>query len=105
MNMIKNGDALLSSMPTIPMRSLVWTEQIAAMQKTHLTHYSAISAQVSRNAMNWCVVASSSPAWAKKVFPDLKQEEAEEKLWQAILKPHVPLCPTQLPRGKNTSKT
>jgi aminopeptidase len=30
------------------------------------------------------VVASASPAWAAKVFPDLRPEDAEEKLWQAI---------------------
>ena len=40
--------------------------------------------QVSRNAINWCVVASAAPAWAKKIFPDLPEKEAEEKLWKAI---------------------
>jgi aminopeptidase len=39
---------------------------------------------VSRNAVNWCVVASAAPAWAAKIFPDLDSEEAMEKLWQAI---------------------
>jgi len=39
---------------------------------------------ISRNSINWCVVASSSPAWAHKIFPELPQAEAEEKLWQAI---------------------
>jgi aminopeptidase len=29
-------------------------------------------------------VASAAPAWAAKIFPDLKPEEAEEKLWRAI---------------------
>ncbi|MBE7534449.1 MAG: aminopeptidase [Anaerolineales bacterium] len=85
MNMIQNGDALLSVYANDPdALAGLDAERIAAMQKTHLTHYNKIGAQVSRNAINWCVVASSSPAWAKKVFPDLKQEEAEEKLWQAI---------------------
>ena len=32
----------------------------------------------------WLIVAAASPAWAKKVFPDLPEEEAVEKLWQAI---------------------
>jgi aminopeptidase len=43
-----------------------------------------VSARTSRNAINWCVVASAAPAWAAKMFPDLGPLEAEEKLWQAI---------------------
>jgi aminopeptidase len=84
-DMIKNGDALLSIYANDPdAYAGLDPERIAAMQKTHLENYSPVSANVSRNAINWCVVASSSPAWARKVFPDLPQAEAEEKLWQAI---------------------
>ncbi len=36
------------------------------------------------NSTNWCVVATASPAWAKKVFPELSQKEAQEKLWGEI---------------------
>ena len=32
----------------------------------------------------WLIVAAASPAWAKKVFPDLPEDEAVERLWQAI---------------------
>lgn len=32
----------------------------------------------------WLIVAAASPAWAKKVFPDLPETEAVERLWQAI---------------------
>lgn len=85
MDMIKNGDALLSVYANDPDAFAgLDAERVAAMQKTHLKHYNEVGAEVSRNAINWCVVASASPAWAAKVFPDLKQEEAEEKLWQAI---------------------
>lgn len=38
------------------------------------------------NLSNWCVVATSAPAWARKVFPDLPEEQAVEKLWEAIFK-------------------
>lgn len=34
----------------------------------------------------WCVVAYADPAWAKKVFPDLPEDEAVEKLWEEIYK-------------------
>ena len=34
----------------------------------------------------WCIAGVPSKAWAKKVFPDLEEEEAIEALWVAILK-------------------
>ncbi len=33
----------------------------------------------------WCIAGVAGKAWAKKVFPDLNEEEAVEKLWEAIL--------------------
>ena len=33
----------------------------------------------------WCIVAVPGKAWAKKVFPELGEEEAVEALWEAIL--------------------
>ena len=36
------------------------------------------------NSTNWCVVSTASPAWAKKVFPDLAVQEAQERLWKEI---------------------
>jgi len=85
MDIIKNGDALLSIHANDPdVYKGLDANRIGAMQKTHLENYEAVNINVTRNAMNWCVVASAAPAWAAKIFPDLKPEEAEEKLWQAI---------------------
>ncbi len=39
---------------------------------------------VMSSAQSWCVVAVPSVAWAKKVFPDLSDEAAVSKLWDAI---------------------
>jgi aminopeptidase len=36
------------------------------------------------NSTNWCVASTASPAWAKKVFPNLPVKEAQEKLWAEI---------------------
>jgi aminopeptidase len=85
LDIIKNGDALLSIYANDPDAYLgLDAERVGAMQKSHLQNYSPIGAEISRNAINWCVVGSGAPAWAAKIFPDLKIEEAEEKLWQAI---------------------
>jgi aminopeptidase len=35
-------------------------------------------------AINWCVIAAATPAWAKSVFPGLPETEALDKLWRAI---------------------
>lgn len=32
----------------------------------------------------WCVASVPTPAWAKKVFPDVAENEAMEALWEAI---------------------
>lgn len=37
------------------------------------------------NAFPWSIGAIPVPSWAKKVFPDCSEEEAMEKLWDAIL--------------------
>lgn len=36
------------------------------------------------NYGNWCVVSTATPAWAKKLFPDIPIAEAQEKLWDSI---------------------
>lgn len=33
---------------------------------------------------SWCVVSIPTVSWAKRVFPELSEEEAYEKLWDAI---------------------
>ncbi len=36
------------------------------------------------NKAQWTIVAAPNPVWAKKVFPDLTDEDAVEALWDAI---------------------
>ncbi len=40
----------------------------------------------SANHGQWSIVAIANPVWAKKVFPDLNEDEAVKTLWEAILK-------------------
>lgn len=37
------------------------------------------------NKYQWCIASVPGKAWAKKVFPGLTEEDAVEKLWEAIL--------------------
>lgn len=85
LDMIGNGDALLSIYANDPnVYEGLDPERLGAMQKAHLENWQEISLNVTRNAINWCVVAAAAPAWAAKLFPDQKPKEAEESLWQAI---------------------
>ena len=38
------------------------------------------------NKHQWCIAAVPGKAWAKKVFPELPENEAMEKMWEVILK-------------------
>ncbi len=38
------------------------------------------------NGFPWCVVSVPIPSWATKVFPGIPEDEAMEKLWDAIFK-------------------
>ena len=37
------------------------------------------------NRHQWCIAAVPGKAWAKKVFPDLPEKKAVEKMWKVIL--------------------
>jgi aminopeptidase len=85
MDFIQRGDALLSIYANDPdVYSGLDSERVGAMQRSHLNHYQDISLNVSRNAINWCVVACGAPAWARKIFPGRPEAEALEKLWLEI---------------------
>lgn len=44
------------------------------------------SERLMSNQNTWCVVSIPSRAWAKKVFPGIPEDQAVEKLWNAIFK-------------------
>lgn len=84
-NMIENGDALLSITGSNPdLLGSLDPEIIGKMQRTHLENWGAVSEKVTTNATNWCVAAAAGEAWAQKVFPNLAPGKAQEKLWDAI---------------------
>ena len=85
LRMIENGDALLSIAGSNPdLLDGLDPEVVGQMQKTHLRQFSRVGEKVSTNAINWCVVSAAGDNWARKVFPGLPVEKAQEKLWQAI---------------------
>lgn len=61
-------------------------DAIAAAQKSAQIAMKPVGDLVMKDAMNWCVVAVATPAWADKVFPDAPEGERVELLWDAIFK-------------------
>jgi aminopeptidase len=85
MGMIENGDAILSITGSNPdLLGGLDPEVLGMMQTTHLQQFRRVSEKISANAVNWCVVGAAGEDWAKKVFPELKPDKAQEKLWNAI---------------------
>jgi aminopeptidase len=61
-----------------PERLAIYRKAIMQKMDPLYTKYQSFS------SCNWCVVSTASPAWAKKVFPELPVEQAQEKLWHEI---------------------
>ncbi len=86
-DLAKRGTAKLSIYATDPENLKgVDPQRIASFQKNAgaaLTEYRDMQM---KNAFPWCVASVPVASWAKKVFPAVSDEEAVEKLWDAILK-------------------
>lgn len=59
-------------------------DKLARASKAQSIAYSKALKAISGFEMNWSIVAYASPAWARKVFPQLPEEQAVAQLWQAI---------------------
>jgi aminopeptidase len=79
----KNGDAELAVYSSDPdLLAGIDPQLIAKERKARALKFEPLRKY--ENASNWCVVATASPAWARKVFPGLSTEDAQSKLWEAI---------------------
>jgi aminopeptidase len=56
--------------------------QAVASHKACKEFYDAID----QGRLVWSIAGAASPAWARKVFPDMPEDQAVRSLWEAILK-------------------
>lgn len=61
-------------------------ELVGKTARAYSEHFRPIMEMVARNSAQWCVVCPPTPGWAAAVFPDSTQEDAESKLWDAVIK-------------------
>ena len=83
----EQGAAFMSIMSQSPdLLKGVDTSKIAAFQKAAGTALSKYRQFVQSDKISWTVIASPSKEWAKKVFPNIAEEEQVSALWDAIFK-------------------
>lgn len=83
----ERGDASLAIFSKDPdLLSGVHTDLIAVYRKAFLQKHEPVFKYIENSLINWNVISTSTPFWAKRVFPELSGEEAQEKLWEAIFK-------------------
>lgn len=59
-------------------------EKVARVNRAVSKAYRPALELITRQEINWTIVSGATPAWAAAVFPELPQEQALEKLWNAI---------------------
>src|SRR5690625_6144496 len=58
--------------------------RLTRISRAERTASQDISRLVQRSFMPWSIIAYAVPAWARKVFPDLPEDEAVSRLWDAV---------------------
>ena len=59
-------------------------ERIVRSQRSSSQALKDFYHQQMSNGMPWCIASIPIPSWAEKVFPDCGEQEAMDKLWEAI---------------------
>jgi aminopeptidase len=84
-NAFRSGAARLAIVGDDP--SLLANEdpnKVSRANRARSTAYRPALELITRSAINWTLVPSATPAWAKTMFPDLPEEDAVARLWDAI---------------------
>jgi len=85
LGMAQRGDAYLRVGGEDPdLMSAADPDRVARMLRGQRSVMRPISDLVQRSHMPWTIVDYAVPAWARKMFPDLPEAAAVDKLWDAI---------------------
>ena len=83
--LLKEKTAFISISARDPeLLSGVDSNKISTLAKTTNKTLKNFSSALMSNEVQWCVVSIPTKAWAKKVFPNVSEAEAVEKLWDSI---------------------
>ena len=59
-------------------------DRVSRANRSRSAAYRPAMELITTFATNWSIVSYATPAWARTMFPDLAQDEAVERLWDAI---------------------
>lgn len=83
--MVQRGAAFLSIRSDDPrVLADVDPKKPAAAQKASRNACGPFVEAHRNGTMPWCIIGAASPKWAQAVFPDLPEQEALDRLWDAI---------------------
>jgi aminopeptidase len=83
----RKGAAFLNIYATDPeLLKDINPERVAKYQKVTNIALKEYRDRTMTNQNAWCIASIPTVAWAKKVFPDLSEDDAVKSLWKAILK-------------------
>jgi len=83
----KRGAAFISITSQSPdLLKGIDSERISNFQKAAGTALNTFRQYIQSDKVSWTVIAAASEEWAKKVFPDERDDNRVEKLWDAIFK-------------------
>ncbi|MBQ5739281.1 MAG: aminopeptidase [Oscillospiraceae bacterium] len=84
-NYAKEGEAYLAISASDPETLAgVDHDRLLRSQKASAEALDPFYQQQMKNGFPWCIASIPIPSWAKKVFPDLSEDAAMTKLWDAI---------------------
>lgn len=84
---VRQGAAFLSIHASDPeLMKDVNPQRMVRAQKASNVALKEYRDRLMSNQNVWCVISIPTVAWAKKVFPNVSENEAVEKLWEAIFK-------------------
>jgi aminopeptidase len=84
-NHVQGGNATLSVYANDPdLFAHESPDLLSTVQEATARDVRPFREEISRNSINWAVVAAASPGWASRVFPDLPTEAAVTRLWDVI---------------------
>lgn len=85
-NPLKEGAAILHLISDIPgVLAGIDADKISKTMIARQTKFKEANEITMSNKARWSILGVPNVEWAKKVFPDLTDEEATEKLWEQIL--------------------
>lgn len=84
---LRAGAAVLTLISEIPgILNGLDSQKIAKANMALQDRCQEVNALTMANKVQWCLIGVPNVSWAKKVFPDLCEEEALDALWEAVLK-------------------